>query len=106
MIAAIVVAGLLIIAVAGLIVWAGQPAGRHRADPPRYRVDFYPQPPPLDVIEASLTPFPEVPDFPPPFLVASREKLASTGELRALAWIGDIDGLAEAVTDIKDSIGA
>jgi hypothetical protein len=76
--------------------------GRHRLEPARMRVQFYPDPPPVEVINASLSPFP---DFPPPFLVAGREKLATTGELRRYAYEGDLRSLNQAVTAINHSIG-
>jgi hypothetical protein len=79
--------------------------GRHRLEPQRMRVQFYPDPPPVEVINASLSPFP-VPDFPPPFLVADREKLATTGELRRYAYEGDLRSLNRAVTAINHQLGA
>jgi hypothetical protein len=77
--------------------------GRHRLEPQRMRVQFYPDPPPTEVINASLSPFP---DFPPPFLVASRGKLATTGELRRYAYEGDLRSLNQAVTAINHQLGA
>jgi hypothetical protein len=113
MIISVIVAVLLIIATAILILcaWDRPEPGRHRLEPERYRVRFYEDPPPVEVINANLSPFPEppairmvplFPDYPPAYL----EKLATTGELRQYAYTGDTERLAEAVSAINQQLGA